>query len=165
MDEQGPVFSPDLAFLGIRKLTAEQKKGLIEIILAYFRAWFDAPVSVSAPANILAFLKNLNADASINSDVSRVACTKFLNHLWYLSEEVVAFAFFGDCFAEERKQRMVRNLVKPGKSSRTVKSNMKMEEIEANEIEDFVSVKSLQFFKAQFVDRFLVIATVRVAVK
>ena len=113
--------------------------------MVYFSAWFDAPTAVSAAANGFAFLKNLKAYASINSNISKIACTKFLNHLWCLSEEVVALAFF---IAEGKKQRMVKNLAKPGNFSCAVKANLTMEEIEASEVEDFVSVKSLQLFKA-----------------
>ena len=60
----------------------------------------------------------------------------------------MAFVFFDDYIAEERKQRMVKNLAKSDNCSHAVKANMKIEEIEASEVEDFVSVKSLQFFKA-----------------
>jgi len=133
------------------KLSAKQKKGFAEVVLftvlVYFRAWFNAPVAISAPAHDLAFLKELNAYASINNTISKVACTKFLNHLWYLSEELVALAFFDDNVAEERKKRMVKNLERPGKSIRIVKASLKMEEIDETEIEDFVSVRSMQLFK------------------
>ena len=43
---------------------------------------------------------------------------------------------------------MVKNLAKPYHCSHAVKANLKVEEIEPGEVEDFVSVKSLQFFKA-----------------
>ena len=49
---------------------------------------------------------------------------------------------------EQSKQRMVQKLKQTGRSSHAAKSNLKMEEIEASEIHDFVSIKSMKFFKA-----------------
>ena len=43
---------------------------------------------------------------------------------------------------------MVKNLAKPENFGRELKANLTMEEVEASEVEDFASVKSLQFFKA-----------------
>ena len=52
------------------KLTAEQQIGLAKVILfivlVYFRAWFHAPIAVSAPANDLAFLKNQSKKRSLS---------------------------------------------------------------------------------------------------
>ena len=60
----------------------------------------------------------------------------------------MALAFFGDSIAERRKQRMVKNLAKPGNCSHIVKVNLKVEKIEVSGIENFVSLKSLRFFKS-----------------
>ena len=43
---------------------------------------------------------------------------------------------------------MVKNLAKPENFGRELKANLTMEEVEASEVEDFASVKSLRFFKA-----------------
>ena len=43
---------------------------------------------------------------------------------------------------------MAKNLAKTGNFSRAVKANLTMKKIEASEVEDFVSIKSLGIFKA-----------------
>ena len=55
----------------------------------------------------------------------------------------MALASFDDGIAEERKQRIVKNLAKSGNFCRAVKANLTMEEIEANKVEDFVLVMPL----------------------
>ena len=42
---------------------------------------------------------------------------------------------------------MAENLAKPGNFSRAVKANLTMKKIEASEVGDFVSIKSLEIFK------------------
>ena len=132
LDEQGLLFAQKLDVPGTNQADSTATKRSCRscsfhiIDVGYFRSWFDAP------ANDLALLKNLKAYASINSSVFKVACTKFLNHLWYLSEEDVALAFFGDSIAERRKQRMVKNLAKPGNCSHVVKVKLMVETIEGS---------------------------------
>ena len=60
----------------------------------------------------------------------------------------MALVFCDDDIDKERKQKMVKSLSKPGNFSRAVKANLTLEEIEANEVEDLVSAKSLKIFKA-----------------
>lgn len=50
-----------------------------------------------------------------NKATSMVACGKMLGHLWYLSEEMVALAFFDPLVPLDEKAAMVQALGKPGK--------------------------------------------------
>ena len=77
----------------------------------------------------------------------------------------MALAFFDDDIVEVRKQRMVKNLAKPGNCSLAVKFNLKMKEIKASKVGYFGSIKSLQFFKAFNLSRFPVITKGNMVVK
>ena len=72
----------------------------------YVKAWFQAPLSTSAPATDLQFLKHLSKYKSVNEKVSKAAFKKFAGHLWYLGEELVTFAFFGrNVTCDEKRQK------------------------------------------------------------
>ncbi|XP_015124642.1 uncharacterized protein LOC107046530 isoform X2 [Diachasma alloeum] len=85
-------------------LKPAEKSGLrymcIFIIRLYQKAWFTAPNPVTAPNNDLILLKNLQANAPATSglppEVCKAVFDKFSNHLWYLSEELIALAFFDE---------------------------------------------------------------------
>ena len=91
------------------KLTKRELKVITEIcvfvVIIYVRWWFQAPVATSAPRNDLWLLKNLKNFETIKKVMSKKALTKFLGHLWYLSEELVALAFFDDEVSLESKQK------------------------------------------------------------
>jgi hypothetical protein len=42
-----------------------------------------------------------------------------MNHLWYLTEDLVGLAFFSDDVPEERKQAMLSALQKPARKQTT----------------------------------------------
>ena len=72
------------------------------------KAWFQAPSAISAPHNDLLLLKDTDSYKDINPTISGIAMKKFLGHLWYLSEELVALAFFDDEVPNDVKQKIVR---------------------------------------------------------
>jgi len=80
------------------KLTKAEDSGLRDVAIfvssLYVKAWFQAPLSTSAPATDLQFLKDLSKYKSVNEKVSKAAFKKFAGHLWYLGEELSALAFF-----------------------------------------------------------------------
>jgi len=80
----------------------------------YVKAWFQAPSAISAPHNDLLLLKDTDSYKDINPTVSGIAMKKFLGHLWYLSEELIALAFFDDEVPNDVKRKIVRlSLQKP----------------------------------------------------
>ncbi|XP_063974411.1 uncharacterized protein LOC135161076 [Diachasmimorpha longicaudata] len=97
-------------------LTSKEKSGLIDacifIIMSYQRAWFTASNAVSAPNNDLHLLKRIATNASSSSRVAvklwKAVFAKFVNHLWYLSEELIAFAFFDENVTLDCKRKMCR---------------------------------------------------------
>jgi len=64
------------------------------VVLIYMEHWFLAPAAVSAPHSDLQFIKQLQAYRGINNDVAESALNAIMNHLWYLTEDLVGLAFF-----------------------------------------------------------------------
>jgi len=58
----------------------------------------------TSPRNYLQLLKNLKKYEEVNVMISKKAMKKFLSHLWYLSEELIAFAFFDENDSSEKKE-------------------------------------------------------------
>lgn len=78
--------------------------------------------------------------------MSKVAIKKFLGHLWYLSEELVAFAFFDDEVSVETKRKMVNALNNEGLEYSPKRLSLNVNHILEKNIEDFVSSNTLRFF-------------------
>ena len=99
-------------FRGQFKLTKREEQGIREICIfvscVYVKAWFTAPLAVSAPNNDLCFLQRLVRFQSQNPATSKVASNKFAGHLWYVSEELVSLAIFGSELSTESKRAMVK---------------------------------------------------------
>ncbi|CAH0562819.1 unnamed protein product [Brassicogethes aeneus] len=133
------------------KLTKNELKAITEIcvfvVTIYVRCWFQAPVATSAPRNDLWLLKNLKKFENINKAMSKKALTKFLGHLWYLSEELVALAFFDEEVSLEIKQKMVIALNEEGPDYSPKRITLDLSHIEEKNIEDFVTSNTLRFFR------------------
>jgi hypothetical protein len=133
------------------KLTKRELKAITEIcvfvVVVYVRCWFQAPAASSAPRNDLWLLKQLKSFENINKAMSKKALTKFLGHLWYLSEELVALAFFDDEVSFETKQKMVTALSEEGSDYSPKRISLDVNYVAEKNIEDFVSSNTLRFFK------------------
>lgn len=68
--------------------------------------------------------------------MSKVAIKKFLGHLWYLSEELVAFAFFDDEVSVETKRKMVNALNNEGLKYSPKRLSLNVNHILEKNIED-----------------------------
>lgn len=66
----------------------------IFIIKIYLKIWVQALVAARAHNEDLSLLKQLYAYNSFDENMSKELISKFSNHLWYLSPECVALAFF-----------------------------------------------------------------------
>ena len=144
------------------KLTKREQKGIADVCLftvhLYVKAWFQAPSAICGPRIDLQFVKDIDSYKDINSTISGIAMKKFLGHLWYLSEELVALAFFDDNVPTDVKRKMVLSLQKPAgelplKRAKVVPSN-----ISVMQLEDFVTSNTRRFFNiagfsASFLDK------------
>ena len=96
------------------KISIRETKQLEEIcqfsVSIYVKHWFTVSDSASAPQNDLTIVKELHNYKKINKGIANAAINKFKNHLWYLSEELVALEFFDDNIAIDAKEKMRTNL-------------------------------------------------------
>ena len=99
------------------KLTHSEEKGLRDIccfaVQIYVKSWFTATVPRSAPRLDLQLLKSLIKYKESDEIIATNALKKLSNHLWYLSEELIAFAFFDEDVPIETKNKMREALNNP----------------------------------------------------
>lgn len=97
------------------KLTKRESKNIKDLALfvslVYIKYWNEAPLGIQAPQNDIKLLCVLKTYP--NRTIGTKALSAFANHLWFLSECMVAFALFDDHVDTETKQNMVNNLQHP----------------------------------------------------
>ncbi|GBL81717.1 hypothetical protein AVEN_93493-1 [Araneus ventricosus] len=100
----------------------EQEAGILDIcsvvVKCNINSWFQAASVCFVPRNDLQLLKSLKEYEGINYESSKCAMNKFLGHLWYLSEELVALVLLGDYISqdlrtEENDEPLKRTRVDP----------------------------------------------------
>lgn len=95
-------------------ITEPELKGLTEvagfIIKCYAISWFNAHKAEQAAVNDIEFLRCLENYKSVNTKISEKAISKFINHLYYLSEECVGFALFDDRINTETKAVLIEKM-------------------------------------------------------
>ena len=129
------------------KMTAQEKSGMQRFvryaILFYVEYWFAAPI---APRSDLEYLKRLE---KYDDRQIQTASTKALNrHLWYISEELVSFAFFDGEVDCETKRNMVYALKKPGLDLQPKRIDLKHDkQMSETTLADFVASRSRPFLK------------------
>jgi len=109
------------------------------------------PLAVEAPNYDLQFLKKLIRYQTVESVVSRVVLKKFINHLWYLSPEAVAFAFLDQKVSTDTKRKMIAAM---NLNEILTNENVKREIIKTHDIsqvlkkgiENFVTAQIAVFF-------------------
>lgn len=99
-----------LLFKNQFKLTSAEEMSLKKIscfiIKCYAEVWFTAPDSIKAPVNDILFIKKLYNYKNDDKKIAEIALKKFINHLWYLSDECVTFSIFDNRVTIEQKRRM-----------------------------------------------------------
>ena len=136
------------------KLTAREETSLREMslfgCLLYTKAWTLCTRSAAAPANDLAFLKSILEYKTVNKKISDAAIKAFCRHLWYLSEELVALAFFDEAVDSNIKRKMVTALNKqccaePEELPKRIQ--LEPGAIPETELYDFVTSRTMSFIK------------------
>ena len=130
-------------------LSENEKSGLTDmvkfIVMIYFEAWFECTSAIKAPFHDLKLIKKLDSYRSINQEIAEIATKKFLNHLWYLNEQNVAFSFFDENVSIEMKEKMVNSL-KSVQCNNPIRATLELEEIQEVELSDFVTAGTIKFF-------------------
>jgi len=103
-------------FRGQFKLTIKEEKGLrnicIFIVRIYFKAWFTAPNPIVSSNHDLHFLQLLDQYETVNKSIANATRKKFADHLWYLSEELVGFAFLMQQYLLNPNEQWLRQLMR-----------------------------------------------------
>ncbi|XP_029346464.1 uncharacterized protein LOC115034269 [Acyrthosiphon pisum] len=120
------------------------------IVRFYLKAWFSCTTAARAPANDLNFIKCLKQYENEHSKISKAAITKISNHLWYLTEETAALAFFDDTLSNEIKRLMVQSLNNDGLIHPTKRLIVSFQDLgetfSEKTLASFISKNSMQFF-------------------
>ena len=131
------------------KMTKKEEKGIADVYLfkAWFhKAWFRAPSAPSSPRVDLELIKDIEKYKAHNKAVSQIAMKKTLGHLWYLSEELIAMAFFDDEVSDATKRLMVSALQAPGAEHPLKRITLDPALVRSKNLEDFVTESSRRFF-------------------
>jgi len=133
-------------------MTRREADAIREISLftvrVYIKYWFQAGSAISAPRNDLELIQKLVEYEMFNPALYRKALKKFLGHLWYLSEELVALAFFDDKVSVTTKRKMVEALKnEEGSEDPPKRIQLDTEMIKRKKIENFVTKNTLRFFE------------------
>lgn len=121
------------------KLTKTELNGLHRFVLfaisTYVPAWVTAPNAVAAPGNDLKFLKKIVTYA--DRGISKAATAAFLNHLWYISEELVGLAFFDPNVSTATKIEMIDAMKRPVNGNKRGSANLA--DVDRLTLSDFVT--------------------------
>lgn len=97
------------------------------------------------------FLSSILDFKHINVKFSEAASTKFLRHLWYLGEDLVALSFFDERIPSAIKIKMVQAIKnRQSTTENTKKLWLKQEGLKSfgsKDISDFVTQKSMVLFE------------------
>lgn len=123
----------------------------IFIIRAYTRAWFCSPFAAQAPNQDLNFLKCLHEYKCIDQSISDCAVKKFINHLWYLTPEMTALAFFDANIPVEEKLKMCEALKSSSSTfvydKRILTNERNVKDLVNSSICDFICKDTYKFFE------------------
>jgi hypothetical protein len=133
-------------FKGQFPLTKKEEAGIrdiaIFVVRFYLKAWFEAALPTAAPLNDLLLLKNLQQYKTANSTVANAALKKLAGHLWYLSEELVAFAFFDERVPIDTKAKMIQALQNEGNENLPKRVTVDQDSILEKNLDYFVSANT-----------------------
>jgi hypothetical protein len=133
------------------KLSKKEESNLRDIccfaVSIYIKHWFSATCAASAPRNDLNLLKSLQNYKNTNEKIANAALGKIKNHLWYLSEEMVALAFFDEGTSFDTKTKMQQALTKSSEAEPPKKTSIEIDSIDEKQMEDFVTENTKSFFQ------------------
>lgn len=121
----------------------------IFVVRLYVKVWFQTTSAIKAPRLDLTFIKNSIDFAEINEIVSDQILDKVQNHLWYLSEETIAFSFFDDEVSVDEKRKMVSALDRQKKPTKKLIPSLRelKTQYKNKNLSDFVNANTRNFFE------------------
>jgi hypothetical protein len=132
------------------RLTKKEETGLRELCMfaaiVYVMPWMTSPLPAEAPHRDLSLMKQLHDYKAINPAVSKAVVHKFQSHMWYLSPELAALAFFDKAVSTSTKCNMVAALTEQSEDHVVQHKLVEVANLTERTLEDFVSAKSMGFF-------------------
>lgn len=96
---------------------------------------------------ICCFLRSFIPTYSItNEKIANAALNKFKNHLWYISDELIALAYFDDSVSFETKEEMIDALKNEADADPPKKTTVDQEYYGKKQLWDFVTANTVSFF-------------------
>lgn len=138
-------------------LTAKEEKSirefLIFVVKIYVKPWFSSGKAVEAPNNDFNFLRKVYEFRKVDSEISAAVQKTFCNHLWYLSDETIAFSLFDLNVSITEKKRMA-SIIKEmdemnghGKSNKLQLKPFQVPWFCQQKLSDFVTSNTVDLFK------------------
>ncbi|GBN35816.1 hypothetical protein AVEN_136995-1 [Araneus ventricosus] len=141
-------------------ITPTEEKGLQKICIfaihVYLKAWMTASLPQNAPYNDFNLMKSLLKFKKIDEEIRKVASEKLANHLWYLSEDLVALALFDNQVSHCIKKQMIKAMKEVNGKNLAKRPDIKLKNFMDMKFEDFVTKRSaLLFNRMSLPDTFL----------
>lgn len=134
------------------RLTEREEKGIRDLCIfysrIYLRAWFQAPLSVSAPRNDLHLLQELLDYADIHKSISVATSKKLAAHLWYLSEVLIGLALFDADVSHETKSALVQAMkTTTGEEEPLVRISVDLKSVHKKTLPEFATTNTMKLFR------------------
>lgn len=126
------------------------RRFLLYFLKVHVKYWFNVKQAVKAPNQDLQMLKDLHEFKEVMPVTAEAVIKKFNNHLWYLSQTLIALAFFDDEVSVGDKLLMVQNLYngqpKEGENENraTIQPDRPVKDLN---LSDFVTTATKRFFE------------------
>jgi len=140
------------------KMSSHELKALTDIslfvALVYIRGWSRACLSSKAASVDMEFMRDTDDFARSGYTVGKVARDAMARHLWYISETLIAMAFFDEDVSEEEKAQMVISLEKPALKKAVKRPEGKcIGNFSSKHFADFVTKNTITFFETLNLDK------------
>lgn len=122
------------------------------VSIIYCKHWNRCSNVFDAPSNDLLLIAELKEYSNYNELIAIPVLNNFLNHLWYLGEELVVLALFSDKVTDEDKNRMRIKLTSKIYPTRGDNSLRLKDYIEGMQLPDCVSERSRFLFSILEID-------------
>lgn len=138
----------------LKLFTAQEMMGFIRfnifVIKCYLKYWFTCSLAAYAPLNDLKLIKDLKEFRQLDRPITDAVLGKLSNHLWYLGDILVGFAFFDPRIDVETLKKMVAALKVPGDEKNLIrKKTLNLEQ--KLDITQMISTNTMKFSEIFYV--------------
>lgn len=127
------------------------RRFILFVLKVYLKCWFMSNNAITAPRQDLNMLKQIVILQECLPITAVAAFDKLKNHLWYLSERLVALSFFDPEVSDETKSKMARKLsqnsIQLNDHNRWELAEVSNDAINNLNLWDFVSKETYRFFE------------------